>query len=175
VLRNAQVELARGLSDVELEVAERTVGAPFPPDLRAMLAIALPVGDGFPDWRDPTSSGFVDQLLWPVEGIVFDVQHNVFWHPDWPSRPPGPEAEGLARNLLRMAPPLIPVCGHRYLPAVPCLPGNPVLSAYQTDIIYYGADLVEYFENDHLKHRWQIGSRHRPLPFWQYFLDGDFE
>lgn len=34
--------------------------------------------------------------------------------------------------------------GHRYIPAEPDLPGNPVFSVYQTDVILYGVDLRSY-------------------------------
>jgi hypothetical protein len=46
--------------------------------------------------------------------------------------------------LVAAAPGLIPVFGHRYLLARPCVVGNPVLSVYQSDIIVYGEDLRGY-------------------------------
>ncbi|MBL0888960.1 hypothetical protein [Myceligenerans indicum] len=53
-----------------------------------------------------------------------------------------PEAIDLARNYLATVPRLVPIVGHRYLPATPAPRGSPVSSVYQTDVIYYGADLV---------------------------------
>jgi hypothetical protein len=59
------------------------------------------------------------------------------------------------------------VLGHRYLPEQPHEPGNPVFSVYQADVIYYGADLIDYFEREF------AGWGHRPwpdqiryIPFW---------
>jgi hypothetical protein len=46
------------------------------------------------------------------------------------------------------APVLIPVCSHRYLPASPPQAGNPVFSVHQSDIIYYGANLLDYLQNE---------------------------
>lgn len=43
---------------------------------------------------------------------------------------------------------MIPIYGHRYLPAGRGTHGHPVLSIYQTDIIVYGTDLADYINND---------------------------
>ena len=45
-------------------------------------------------------------------------------------------------------PKLIPIYSSRYIPESPKETGNPVFSVYQTDIIYYGFDLLSYFENE---------------------------
>ncbi|WP_204296787.1 hypothetical protein [Actinoplanes campanulatus] len=45
-------------------------------------------------------------------------------------------------------PTLVPVYGHRYLPAGAGGHGHPVLSVYQTDIIYYGVDLLDYLHRE---------------------------
>ncbi len=66
------------------------------------------------------------------------------------------DALAVARAEVAKAPVLIPVYGHRYLPAGPELAGNPVFSVWQTDIIYYGYDLASYFHED-----FQV-----PLPAW---------
>src|SRR5262249_17955195 len=43
---------------------------------------------------------------------------------------------------------LIPLISHRYLPEEPHEAGNPVFSVYQSDVIYYGTDLIDYFERE---------------------------
>lgn len=50
----------------------------------------------------------------------------------------------VAREELGKVPPMVPVYGHRYLPAGRGTFGHPVMSIYQTDVICYGADLVDY-------------------------------
>lgn len=47
--------------------------------------------------------------------------------------------------MVKNAPRLIPVYGHRYLLAEPCVADNPVFSIWQSDIIVYGKDLRNYF------------------------------
>ena len=73
------------------------------------------------------------------------MEHNAFWHRSWGQRPADTgEALRAARQHLSRAPKMIPVCGHRYLPAGRGSYGHPVLSIYQTDIIVYGTDLADY-------------------------------
>uniref|UniRef100_A0A0D9Z8H7 Knr4/Smi1-like domain-containing protein n=1 Tax=Oryza glumipatula TaxID=40148 RepID=A0A0D9Z8H7_9ORYZ len=53
-LAAAGVSVLPGLSDPELAHAEAALGGlQLPPDLRDLLAIGVPSGDGFPDYRSP--------------------------------------------------------------------------------------------------------------------------
>jgi len=68
----------------------------------------------------------------------------------------------------------VPVYAHRYLPAGRGTSGHPVLSVYQTDIIYYGVDLSDYI---HQEFGGPGLSRTDPawrpvatVPFWRDFL-----
>ena len=56
--------------------------------------------------------------------------------------------EEVLRSVVSHAPKLIPLIGHRYLPEEPHEGGNPVFSVYQSDVIYYGANLADYFERE---------------------------
>lgn len=144
-LVTAGVECAPGLTDAEIEDTQTRYGFRYPPDLRHFLQLALPVSDGFPNWRDAPKVELSDWLQSPRDGLCFDVEHNDFWYPSW-----GPKPEDFtlairtARDQVATAPVLIPVYSHRFLPAEPCEPGNPVFSVVQTDIIYYGHDLSSY-------------------------------
>ena len=134
-----------GLSDEEISAVEAQYGFSFPPDLRLFQSFALPVSKNFPNWRQPEAEAIRKRLAWPADGMCFDIENDVFWMDDWGAKPNDlPEAKSLARAKVAGAPFLIPVFSHRYLPATPCLSGNPVFSVYQTDIIYYGLDLPSY-------------------------------
>ncbi|MER6333473.1 hypothetical protein ABT298_29950 [Streptomyces sp. NPDC001034] len=77
-----------------------------------------------------------------MDGALFDVEHNVFWHPDWEPWPAATQdALEVARSYLDKVPVMVPIYSHRYLLTDPDRTGTPVLSMYQTDIIYYGTDL----------------------------------
>jgi hypothetical protein len=82
ILKDAGVSLAPGLTPAEFERAERVIACAFPPDLRALLAEALPTGKGCPDWREPDSESIREWLSWPFDGIAFDIEHYPFWWPE---------------------------------------------------------------------------------------------
>jgi hypothetical protein len=82
----------------------------------------------------------------------------------------------IARASLAGVPQLIPVFGHRYLPGIAGQVGHPVLSVYQTDIIYYGADLTDYLRREWLGYE-AGGDRDRAarssVPFWTGIVEGE--
>ena len=120
MLAAAGVVIWKGLTETELADVESIVDAHLPDDLRSFLAEGLPLGKGFPDWRQPDSDSIRDQLTWPFEGIAFDIEQNAFWMDAWGIRPPDfAEALSIARMQVDAAPRLIPIMGHRYLPAEP--------------------------------------------------------
>ena len=176
LLQQGGARLTPGLTEKELECVERIHGFRFPPDLRSLLGSALPVAQGFPDWRAPESSELVSQLAWPFDGIAFDIEHNDFWWNGWGPRPAElPEAIGVAKVAVETAPRLIPIFGHRYLPAEPAFAGSPVFSVYQTDIIYYGADLRRYLacEFGSLNYASATSGKPRRIRFWTDLVEQD--
>jgi hypothetical protein len=142
------VDLQPGLTDGELARVERQFGFEFADDHRAFLAAALPVGPSWPDWRNGDPAALRDRLNWPVHGVLFDVEHW-YWHESWGQRPDNRgEALATAKRHLAAVPQMVPVFGHRYLPAGRGTSGHPVLSMYQTDIIFYGLDLADYMRQE---------------------------
>lgn len=141
-------DIDTGLTDREIDRAEREFGFTFADDHRAFLETGLPRGDKWPDWRHPSES-LAEQLRWPIDGLLFDVAHDTFWYPQWGGRPGDvDEAVLQADSLLAMAPRMVPVYAHRYLPEGLGTYGHPVLSMWQSDIIRYGANLVDYVEHE---------------------------
>ncbi|MFH9982757.1 hypothetical protein ACH4ND_26655, partial [Streptomyces sp. NPDC017179] len=114
------------------------------------------------------------QLDWPVEGVLLAVEHNGFWYEGWGERPvDGTAALDTARRHLAEAPVLVPVYAHRYLPAGRGSFGHPVLSMWQTDIIYYGLDLVDYVHQEFDEARGEVDESWNPratVPFWRDLL-----
>jgi hypothetical protein len=144
-----------GYSADELERAQERFRLTFPSDLVALLRDRRPVGG--PDWND--QAVVRSRLAWPFEGLLSDVEANSLWWPEWGDRPDTPEARAeVLRDVVSGAPRLIPIFSHRYLPATPAIPGNPVFSVYQADVIHYGADLEDYIERE--EHGWDV----RPWP-----------
>lgn len=138
-----------GLRPEEIAQVEQRHGFTFADDHRAFLAAGLPTGDNWPDWRDGDPDELEDRLRWPVDGVLFDVAHNGFWPSIWGTRPGDvTDAVILAERRMAKVPRLVPVYGHRYLPAGTGSFGHPVLSVMQTDIIYYGSDLADYIQRE---------------------------
>lgn len=162
------VEFEDGLSDAEVSAAETRFGFRFPPDLRAFLQTALPSGPRFPDWRSGDETELRDWLDLPRDGVVFDIEHNSFWLPEWGPRPGSlDEAVRAAEGLIAAAPRLIPVYAHRMMSAEPHEAGNPVFSVHQTDIIPYGFDLADYLRREFdLPGREPWPAEPRPIRFW---------
>lgn len=99
----------RGLSEAEVREVEERYGFRFPADLRAFLQTALPRGEGFPDWRAGPAPSLRDWLDLPLQGILFDVEHNGFWLEEWGPRPETlAEAQKVVCDLVAAAPKLVP-------------------------------------------------------------------
>ena len=78
----------------------------------------------------------------------------------------------MARTYFAKVPVMVPIYSHRYLLAHPDRTGTPVLSMYQTDIIYYGTDLVDYFHHEFGRPvPTPEDHQYAAIPFWSYFLD----
>jgi hypothetical protein len=146
-LEDAGVRLDRGLTEADVKRVEKKFGFAFGPDHRALLRAALPLGDAWLNWRHATPAKIRERLQAPAEGIVTAVLTEDFWVAAWGPRP-GDEktAERTARAELGRAPALVPLYGHRYLPAAPAPAGSPVFSVQQADVVIYAVDLLEYVD-----------------------------
>lgn len=175
-LSAAGVSFDTGLTAQEISSIEREYGFCFPPDLREFLGYSLPVSKGWLDWRREGRSEIMKRLERPFEGMCFDIEHNAFWLDSWGRKPAATlDACSIARAAVVTAPRLIPLCGHRFLPDRPCEVGNPVFSVHQTDIIYYGSDLFDYFCNEFGYYFGRAGytfdGRARHIEFWSDLVD----
>ncbi|MFJ3205878.1 hypothetical protein [Streptomyces sp. NPDC086989] len=168
-----RAEIGPGLSERELDAVEARFGFTFSADHRVFLAAGLPHGSpSWPDWRNGDPEDLAGRLSQPVEGVLFDVEHNRFWHPAWSHRPAGTyDALQVARSELATVPQLVPIYSHRYLPGTAGECGHPVLSVHQTDIIFYGNDLSDYVRHEFTGQASSLPAR-ATVGFWSYFVNG---
>ncbi|MCF2525729.1 hypothetical protein [Yinghuangia soli] len=139
------VAYAPGLEPDELRAVEEAYGIAFAPEHRLMLEAALPLGPGWPDWRDGGPAALRMQLGLPAEGVVFDVENAGFWPAAWGARPAQRKhALKSARWHLAKAPRLVPVHGNCYLPGIADAWGLPVLAVRRTEVEVRGASLADY-------------------------------
>jgi hypothetical protein len=186
--RTGACKTGPGMTDAELTRVEQEYGFEFADDHRAFLAVGLPLNtpiqpvEGvfhaharpWPDWRDGDPGELREALDRPVQGVLFDVEQG-HWHDTWGPRPEDQaEARKAAEEHLATVPRMIPVYGHRYLPGGRSTYGHSVLSIWQTDMICYGTDLVDYIYQefggqglDRHDPRWQPRVT---VPFWSDFL-----
>lgn len=171
-LRRLGISFEPGLSRSELSRIEVDGGFEFNPDHRGFLELALPSGRGWPDWRSATSSDIGAWLQWPLDGVIFDVRNNNFWSEDWGKKPANvDELVSTAHQRLMQVPKLIPIYLHRHCVAAPAPSGSPVFSVHQTDTIYYGRNLADYFRNEFRAGSSTIGTVDVTIPFWSLLAE----
>ncbi|MGN6818261.1 MAG: hypothetical protein ACTHJR_06275 [Sphingomonas sp.] len=157
-----QPEWTGGFTQDQLDDAQARYRLTFPPDLVAALRERRLVG-GY-DWSTENQA-IRGMLAWPFDMLSAEIDHG-YWWPDWGDRPREMAARrDVLRQALAAAPKLIPLLGHRFLPATPIESGNPVLSMYGFDTVYYGADLADYWRREFDGPAAPIGTV-RHIPFW---------
>lgn len=171
-LTTAGVRFDRGLSDQEVSRVQNRLGFTFGPEHRQFLQSAVPVGESWPDWRDDPEDELRARLDGPIDGVIFDVHTNDFWPASWGARPDGKddrEREALAH--LARVPRLVPVFSHRCLASDPQFAPSPVFSVHQTDVIFYGDNVLDY-----VAHEFRVPPLHPSerthVPFWSDLSEG---
>jgi hypothetical protein len=140
-----------------------------------MYQIALPVSDAFYNWRNFDESNIQkiqEMLNWPLEGVLFVLEENNYWDDSWGEKPINlSEAKQKCTEEMQKVPKLIPICGHRYIPIVKGIDNPPIFSVYQTDVIYYGIDLENYFRIEFGFLSWDVIRYVEivKIPFWSQF------
>ena len=180
------IQWTPGLNSAEFNALQERLNIRFADDHRAFLEAGVPVGQAWPNWRHrwfvPQKDPILGWLDAPVQGVLFDVAHDQFWHPDWGLRPSaGNAAVELARTHLRSVPQLLPVFGHRFLPPGAGRPPSAVMSVHQSDVIFYGDDLYEWvamefiWSSEERQSYARTPSTTRPvIPFWTDVVNQDW-
>jgi hypothetical protein len=172
MLRGRGIRLAEGLSSDEFAEIEGRFDFTFGEDHAALLKLGVPTGEGWVDWRGPAEE-LRPRLAWPIDGILFDVEHNAFWPRSWGPRPTGAaQAIFEARRHLLSWSKLVPLFSHRYMPAAPAPSGAPVFSVYQADVIYFGTDLRDYLLREFVDSQGAVGRVNHPVEPWSSLAMG---
>lgn len=192
------VKLYEGLTDEEFEKIESFYSIKFPISLRTLYKSFLPEFYNWRDFSEKNVQRIKHYLDWPIEGILFDIEMNGFWRKCFGPRTNNiNENKKIALEYLRNAnnetvPKLIPIYSHRYIPCYPDIMDVPVISVYQTDIIYYGYNLEYYFEKElhpinmnsleeYLKsfleaeYKEPADLHYKDIPFWTDIINCRFE
>lgn len=145
-----------------------------PKSLRDFLMLALPVSEGFYNWRDTSEENIryiKKAIAAPIEKLK-ELAGEAEWCEAWGNKPENAAdvAEEVIRQLQK-APSLIPVYAHRYMPMIEA-ENPPVLSVHGTDVIYYGENLSDYFDIEfgEKKQKDIAFERIRSVPFWSEIM-----
>ena len=167
------VDFAPGLAQDEVERIEKIYGIQFPKSLRTFLMEALPVSAGFYNWRDfqPTNINRIKQVMNLPAKQIQEYAQEVEWNEEWGEKPDNLEdLEQVVRKRLECAPRLMPVYAHRYIPVM-ASDDPPIISVHDTDVIYYGKNLADYFEVEFGKKLSEINVLSiEPIPFWSEIM-----
>jgi len=164
-----------GMTDAQIEEAERCFGFIFPVDYKALLRVALPVSNGFYNWAD-LSDANIAMIKIKLEDPFMNVRYNASIGSDWPEAwgsCPADKNERLsiAKSRMESAVPLIPVFEDNFIPGT-LSDSNPVFHIF----LYYGyvegLDIWNYLQREFAdkgfySHKPGIEERFlKEIPFW---------
>ena len=185
-----------GMTNAQIEEAEKCFGIVFPDDYKALLKVAAPVSEGFCDWTNLSEENirFIQgKIEDPFMSILFRVKQEPFnWHAWWFKVVGGgwPDAWGprpkdvtrrmdIAKKKIKAAPPLIPVFNESYISRIPSEDNNPVfdvsmVSSFEKPTFGFvsGLDIWNYFQREfadsgRLRVRPKIEKQFlKTIPFW---------
>ena len=183
ILTKNEIKLFEGLTDEEFEKIENFYSIKFPISLRILYKSFLPEFYNWRDFSEENVEKIKNYLNAPIQGMLFDIQYNGFWKKCFGQKTDNiNENKRIALDYLKNAnnenvPKLIPIYSHRFVPCYPDIIDIPVISVVQTDIIYYGNDLEDYFENEfhEKKTKDSVDLYNKYIPFWTDIINCRFE
>ncbi len=154
-MKNKHVIFDSGLTEEEIKSIEEIYHIEFPKSLRDLIQYALPISEGFYNWRNISSENI--ELIKRVMEMPYEaIREN--------------PVDNIILEKLAKAPRLIPIYSHRYIPEKS---GDdpPVFSVHGLDIIYYGRDLYDYLEIEFFNGKGSRDLSEFPnIPFWSDLL-----
>lgn len=170
LLKERKVEFEKGLTIDEVVQIEKIYEIVFPMSLRDFLMTTLPVSKGFYNWRNREQGNveYIKNIISQPIRYITDMPEEVYWCEDWGVEPDNEDDfKSEVKKRLKIAPKLIPIFSHRYMPMIPSK-NPPVISVHGVDIIYYGENIEDYFrvefgEKDQNKISFE---NIKPIPFW---------
>jgi hypothetical protein len=167
---------ARGQSRDQIAAIEDQLGFRVPDDFAYLFANLQDPGRNLFPWSEFDKRSYDESIAWVLRGVEFDVEMNGLWLERWGQKPGALSvALEIVRRDFQTWPRLLPISGHRFLVAEPRLSGNPVFSIWQTDIIYYGADLAHYLLNEFVDRDYALhthAQKIRRIEVWSDFAEG---
>ncbi|WP_441962579.1 DUF4253 domain-containing protein [Mycolicibacterium houstonense] len=113
---HGQWRIEPGLTDAELRALEKRFQLRLNVDHRDFLSAGLPVGSGWPDWRNGDEMTLRAHIGRPVRELLQSVREGRLWLENWGPRPPDDrEAITRASRAFAEQPRVVPVYGVAFL------------------------------------------------------------
>jgi hypothetical protein len=117
---------ARGMSDAGVASIEVQLGFRVPDDFAYLFKNLQDPGRVLFPWSEFDKRKYDELIAWVRSGVEFDIEQNCLWLGRWGEKPKAlSKALEIARKDFETWPKLLPISGHRFLPAEPCSSGNP--------------------------------------------------
>lgn len=164
---------SNGLNNNEISQIETVYNIVFPDIYKQFLREKLPISNGFYNWRDFSEKNIktISEIINKPTETLKELWSEIEWSENWGNIP---ISENYKKNAIfskiEKAPKIIPIYSHRYIPCIGDDP--PILSIYDTDVIYYGKNLVDYLNNEFFNHKIDnILKNYDYIPFWSDLME----
>lgn len=139
-----------GLTNEEVKAIESRYNITFPRELLRLYSLALPISNGFYNWRSKTEENtkkIKHALEKPRKDLIEEI-NEIQWNDNWGVEPDNEEErkEHILRKM-QNAPKMIPIYSHRYMAEIEDAE-NPIFSICGSDIICYGKNLNTYLQSE---------------------------
>ncbi|KAK3211049.1 hypothetical protein Dsin_015755 [Dipteronia sinensis] len=149
-LESLNIPILEGLNDVEFADIESSFNFTFPPDLRCILQVGLPVGPSFPNWRSSSKQQLRILLSLPSLYLSKNISLNNFWSDSWGQKPQNMNMNdhvlSFVKQMVDKAPVLVPIYRNCYIPATPNMAGNPVFYIDVEEVKVLSFDVAGFFK-----------------------------
>ena len=145
--KKEKIIIKNGLTSDKVEQIEKIYKIVFPKSLQDFLMTALPVSKGFYNWRNKEQDNIEyikNMIIQPIK-YISDMPEEIYWCEDWRKEPTDKDVFKKEVKRLEIAPKLIPIFSHRYMPMLSSA-NPPIISVHVVDIIYFGEDIRDYLE-----------------------------
>lgn len=163
------MEYEEGITIEQLLEIEECYKLIIPKSLKNLFMKYYLNSDGFYDWRNFSENNvnYLKTIINKPYKELIDNIEDIDWPNAWGNKPYNDEdCRYILERRIKKSPKLFPVYNHRYMPLISDDP--PVLSIMGADVIYYGANLRDFFEI-------QFGNKNQSdinfdsveyVPFW---------
>ncbi|KAK2656721.1 hypothetical protein Ddye_009773 [Dipteronia dyeriana] len=149
-LESLNIPILDGVNDAEFADIESTFNFTFPPDLRSILQVGLPVGPSFPNWRSSSKQQLRILLNLPSLYLSKNISLNNFWSDSWGQKPQNMNMNdhvlSFVKQMVDKAPVLVPIYRNCYIPCTPNMAGNPVFYIDVEEVKVLSFDVAGFFK-----------------------------